>query len=219
LTTNEPIPLNADGAASLAAEQATALPVTEVTLENGVALRLKPVPPFAIRNAAAHLKRPEVPIWVDPDKGREEPNPNDPDYQAAVRQYVNDQAEAALTVALLLGTEVISVPEGMYGVADERWAEEVTESMALAGGHFEVHASGKARYLDWLRMYAIPSEIDNYRLTRILTSGVGLTEAEVQRSVESFRSLYRRSPDLVAPAPVPPIDGDHGAPVDPGDDS
>lgn len=177
-------------AAAVDAADSTERRVTSFTLETGIVLRLKPVPLMALNAAAARVPRPAVPVVMIPEKGREEPNPNDPAYQQAIEDWAIDQTEAQLAVALLLGTEIESVPEGMWGPDDDEWIDEAQEVQQLAGNaDFAIHREGRARYLDWLRMYAITSIIDRDSLRRLLTLGYAITEREVQRAAETFRRV------------------------------
>lgn len=195
-----------DQAALGAADSVTR--VQSITLENGIVLRLKPVPPLALRSAAAHISRPEIPQWTNPDKGTTEPNPYDPDYLAAVAQWREDVAQSGLTVAILLGTEVESVPAGLVGPEDDSWIDAIEEVNALAGSTIDVHRTGRARYLDWVRLYAIPSQTDLFTMTRVLTLGVALSEKEVADAAESFRRLVAGTPDPVVPDPAADIERD-----------
>lgn len=179
--------------------------VDHVTLANGIVLRLRPVSPATVRSASAHLKRPEPPIVLIPEKGREEANPSDPGYLAALRQWEQDIAEAGLTVALVLGTEVESIPDGIHKYEDEAWISEILAAQELVSGAPVpvIRREGKGRYLDWLRKYAISTHTDLFTLTQLLTLGVGLTDAEVQAAAESFRRIYAGAP-LVDSAPLEP---------------
>lgn len=193
--------------------------VDRITLENGIILRLKPVPPMVLRAASAGVKKPEVPIVLIPEKGRDEPNPNDPQYLADLQQWFANQAEALLTVALILGTAVEFIPEGMHGADDDEWIAELREAYGLLAGSIPpIHEErgSKARYLDWLHLYAIPSETDIHRLTRLLTSGVALTESEVQAAADSFRRLFAGFSSLGDAPAGAAVDGDRDPGPDPG---
>lgn len=207
---------NAADAAALSAAAGGTERMTQITLESGVVLRLKPVSPMMLRSAAKHLERPRPPVVNIPEKGRDEENPNDPDYIRAVAQWSIDVAEAGLSVALMLGTEVESVPEGMAGHEDDAWIEAIEGVDAIVGGTTTIHREGRGRYLDWLRLYAIGSETDFFRLSRVLTSGVALSEEEVNAAAASFRGLASWSPVTGAIAPQPAAVGDNDRDPDPG---
>lgn len=208
-----------DSAAVQAADAHGAKRVERITLESGVVLRLKPVSPITLRDAAAHLVRPAVPVVEIPDTGgRTEPNPNDPEYIEALNKWTADVSEAGFTVALILGTEVESLPDGMPSWESDDWIEGLRAAREIVPGAppLNVRTTGKGRYLDWLRMYAISTNTDAFRLSRLLTTGVTLTEEEVQSAADSFRGVFAWSASVVSsPAPAAAV-GDSDPPAGPG---
>lgn len=216
-----PLPA-ADEAAVDAAEAVDSPRVERVQLENGIVLRLKQVPPYALGDAVRRVPVPEVPIVPIESKGIEEANPNDPDYIEAMVRYGNETAEAGLNIALVLGTEIEHVPEGMYRPEDDEWIDELEEALAVIdqyeGGPVLRREPRAARKLDWLRYYAIPSEDDIFRLTVLLTSNTAITEEEVAAAVAAFRSRTKRLTNLGDSAFRSPPDGDHGEAVPTGRD-
>lgn len=198
-----------EDAAAHAAEEAADRPVEQITLRNGIVLRLKQVAPYLVRRAAEHLTRPEVPMAMVEAKGVEEPNPADPEYQRSLIRYYEEQETASLTTALVLGSEIVSVPPEMHGVDDDAWITEIDEAMALIGGRVNLHREGKARYVDWLNYYALSDEIDRFRLARLTTSGYALTEREVQAATDAFRRRIGGDADLVSAATAAAVVGDN----------
>lgn len=184
--------------------------ITEYTMENGVVLTIKPVPPLILRQAARHVLDPEVPMAHIDHADRDEPNPSDPQYLADIEAAQERRSMAALTAALLVGTEFRSAPEGVPGPDNDEWIENLKAINEVVGITMEIHdePGSKARYLDWLRLVAISSETELHILTRILTIGVALTNAEVQAAAESFRRLLARSTDLANSDPSLSVDGD-----------
>jgi len=182
-------------AAAKIVEEAKKPASNEVTLSNGIVLKLKPVPPFLVRQAVLSHKRPEPPITFIKDKEREEINPNDPAYLRALEEYEALTSDTALNITLAAGTEVKSVPEGLFLPEDEGW----TEILEYAG----ISASWERkldRYLAWLRYYALGAATDITAVTSALAKGIGLTEVEVQAAAESFRSGKARGGDNRVPA-------------------
>jgi len=173
-------------AAAQAVEESKAPQSSVVTLSNGVKLRLKPVPPFLVRQAAMKLERPRVPR-MDIGKGREEDNPNDPSYLEALTDFENRSTDAALNVMLAAGTEVESIPKGVAGPLDDSWLELLEV--------LEVGVDLKrpvARYLAWVRYVALATAADVTRITEAMSKGIGLTEEEVEATAESFRNRATR---------------------------
>lgn len=89
-----------------------------VLLKTGVRVRLHPIAAGAITDAQARIHYPRPPMWHNPDKEREEPNYNDPDYLEAVEQVNRDRGNAAIDVTVMLGVELVDgLPEG------DRWLD------------------------------------------------------------------------------------------------
>lgn len=160
----------------------------EFRLQNGVVLELKPVPPIAIREAALQKPPPQVPTVFIEDKGREEQNPNDPDYHKAMQQYAFDQLYRITDVLLLLGTGIVSIPDDVFPVESDEWVEQLA-ALAIDVPPFN---NKYARYLSWLRLYAICSEYEVGYILGNVTAMSGVTEVEVQRAAASFRDRARR---------------------------
>lgn len=205
---------SADAAAVGAAEALSgAKRVDELRLGNGVLLRIKPVPPLAMRTAALAVPQPQPPrVWIatkgtdknDPNDRGWEANPDDPDYRIAVQQWMTDSDEAALRVALILGTEIIEVPDGIVGPDSDDWIAQIDGVFAASGvtGPPLRREPEAARYLDWLRYYAIPSDEDLFLLTRVLLTTTVVTEEALRDALAAFRNLQTRRTDrALEPAP------------------
>lgn len=188
--------------ASAVVNDVKAIP-TEITLVTGVVLALRPVPPLAIRQAIISVPEPKVPMVRIPDREDLEPNPNDPDYLAALAVRELKQFLVTSEVMLLLGTSVCSVPDNAYGPESDEWVEPMREGLGM-----EVDTSNKhKRYLSWLRFYAIATERDSFRVLDAVTAMSGVTELEVQRAADAFRGSAERGTD---PAPTTSADGVNG---------
>ena len=87
-----------------------------VTLSTGVRVRLRPIPPGTMQEAGASITPPRVPVWINPDKNREEPNPNDPDYLAALENYGRQRHQVIEEVAFMFGLELV---DGVPDMGDE----------------------------------------------------------------------------------------------------
>ncbi len=220
----------ADQAAVAASEQfdngQAALRIREYRMENGVVLRLKPVPPMLLRAAAVRVRDPEVPMAYIESKGRDEPNPSHPDYLRGLSEAADRRNQAALTVGLLSGTEFVSAPSGIPGPDDDEWIDVIRSTNEVAGDvidapdfQLELHIEpgSKARYLDWLRYYAISSETELQTLRWLTTMGVALSEEEVQASASAFRDIYARGAALDIALAASSIDRPDVPAPDPGD--
>jgi len=179
-------------AAEIAAAEAAAVVTAEseerdlVTLSRGITLRIVPVPPFAIREAAMRIPVPSVPIVHIKDKNRDELNPNDPDYLAAVEANASERMLAATNVMFVLGTKPEIIPAGCQRPDDTEWTE------ALVALGIEIPENKHLRYLSWLRYYVLVSEVDIRDLVAACISRSGVQESEVQRAIVAFRGREER---------------------------
>jgi hypothetical protein len=116
------------------------------------------------------------------DKGREEENPNDPDYKQALLDVSWKRGETVIAVYLTVGTSIISMPDTMEPMESSNWLE----TLAFLG--VEVPDSKRARYLAWLKFYVL-SDDDLTKLTQAVMRYSGVTlEVDVQEAQASFRS-------------------------------
>ena len=175
----------------------------EVTLANGVRLKLRSVPPLFVRKAVSHLERPKPPRVHLEEKGREEENPNDPDYIAALEEYGQKTFDAGANVMLAMGVSVLEVPDGMSKPEDEDWVE----LLEAAGFEPDVHTEA-ARRLSWLSYYAITSEHDVIKIVLGVSRLTGVGEQEVAAAMEGFRGRAVRPADSDVPSAAAG-DGDH----------
>jgi len=155
-----------------------------VQLSSGIVLKVRPVPPLAIRQAVMNVERPRVPIVFIEEKGREEENPDDPGYREALFEYQMATGLVAMKALLLLGTEVDTLPDGMVGPSDDAWLDELQE----VGVEVEAK-SPRARYLAWLQFYALKTNEDITAAMEGPRKASGITEEDVALAVQSFRSL------------------------------
>lgn len=195
-----PVRPPSEEAAATAADAATAELVDTVELSTGVVLRVKPVPGRILGDAARLVKRPTPPMVMNNDRGREEPNPDDPGYLDALREWSQQTMEASVNVALTLGTTVEHLPGGMHPPESDAWIEEVAGAYEVVGMASPVRtAPPKARYLDWLLYYAIGRDEDQFILTKVLFATHMITREELADAIASFRGLAQRRIDLEPP--------------------
>ena len=169
-------------AAAAVSEDGDKIDLTEVTLPNGVKLKLQKSPPFALQQAVANLEPPKVPIWKSP-KGRDEENPNDPDYIKALAQYQGQTGQAALNALFLFGVEVVSVPSGMQTIEDTTWSDE----LAFLDMVVPDDPNSRVRKLMWLKVVAIAQEEYLEEVSNKLFALQGLSEEDIAAAIDSFR--------------------------------
>lgn len=186
----------AAAARTIAAFQSEGMP-HEVTLSSGVVLGLRPVPPFALQEALRQIRAPVPPLWMNEDKGRQEENPSDPDYLAAVDRYVETRLETIANVTMALGTDLKSVPDGMPGPDDDVWIEE----MEVAAPAVSIpRTPPRARYVAWLRFRAMPRTNDIAVVAALPLLLAGISEGEVAAAMASFPRDEERGGDPEPPA-------------------
>lgn len=190
-------PASEEAAAQAADAAARAEAVVDVvTLSTGIALRVKPVPGRILADAARLVPKPAIPKVMNTDRGREELNPDDPGYIAALAEWAQQTSEASFNVALAVGTTVESIPDGMHGPDSDAWVEEVGSSYEVVGMESPIRREpAKARYLDWLLYYALGRDEDNFVLTKVLFSTHMITREELADAINSFRGLAQRRID------------------------
>lgn len=153
------------------------------TLASGVVLKVKKVSPLLLRRAVQKVTKPVIPVFHDEDRGRDIENPNDPDYLAALAEYESSQGYASLDMMILMGTELISVPEGMDRPEDTDWVE-----LLRVGGIDPDISSDHARYLSWMQLIAITDMADVQSIAMAVARKTAVREVDVQASLDSFRS-------------------------------
>ena len=166
-------------------------PPPTVKLSNGVIIRCKAVSVMTLRYASTSIPRPKVPIIRNEEKDRDEEWEGDPAYQQKLMDWENKVGDTGTNVMLLLGTEVESVPEDVEKVDETGWVE------LLQATGMDVNVSSEpARYLSWLRFYAITTPQDLLMITANIAEKSGVLDKDVQASLESFRGGADGGTDL-----------------------
>ncbi len=143
-----------------------------VTMSSGVRVRLVAVAPSLIDEAMARVPDPEVPIWIDPDKDREVPNPNDPAYLRACADAIKTRARASTDALIMFGVELEDgVPK------DDTWLKKL-----LRLGH-EVNPKDPIDVEFAYKKYMVV-QLDDYGL---LGRRSGIIEEDVDAQAKSFQ--------------------------------
>lgn len=171
----------AAAAAVQAVEKAECPEKDRIELSNGIVLKVRAVPPYLLRQAAMNIAKPQPPKIKLEGREVEEENPDDPAFQAALKEHEAETAEVGSDLMMMAGTEVLSLSDGRVPPESDEWEEYVR----LVG--IKVQDSGKGRYLQWLKFYALETEPDLLALIQALGQKIGLSEEEVSRTVDSFR--------------------------------
>lgn len=170
------------------ASEAAGLAPGEARLSTGVVITGKQAPREVLMRAYERMLKdaPKVPVWLNPDKGREEPNPADPDYLEAKRNHEARAAVGIRRALIMYGVQVVSVPVGMPGPDSDEWIEEA-EASGMSSGR-----SPLVRLYDWLTVKAGPSEDDYGLLFYVAGHANGTLEVDVQAATKSVRGVARR---------------------------
>lgn len=86
------------------------------TLASGVRVRLSTVSTALLDEVTNKIKDPEVPIWRNEDKGRDEPNPLDPTYLRDLAEANRTRGIAVMDALVMFGVELV---DGLP--SDESW--------------------------------------------------------------------------------------------------
>lgn len=168
------------------------------TTTNGVTLKLRAVASHLSAAAQRAVPRPEIPTWYNPDRKRDEPNPLDPGYQDSLDEYQQRVGLVSSYCHLSMGTDVTgTMPAGIYPWDSLEWSLVLAEELNV-----EVPETGRARYVEWLRMYVL-SDPDFLALIEAITN-VGKympTEDLVANAAESFRGAEGRATDTNGKTP------------------
>jgi hypothetical protein len=91
-----------------------------VMLAGGVQAKLVPVSASLIDEVTSKVKDPQIPMWHNPEKDRDEPNPNDPIYLAAVAEVGKARSTAAIDAIVMFGVDLIDgLPQ------DDKWLKKL----------------------------------------------------------------------------------------------
>ena len=153
---------------------------SHVTLSTGVVLRVKKVSRNLIADIIARHAPPSVPLYYNEEKGRQEENPDDPEYLSALQMYRARLGNDINNAIILDGTEIESVPEALEPMTSSRWLER----MRLKGYNVD---GQDARYLYWVKFVAADDSTDDFRkLIEGVKRQMGILETDVQASVKRF---------------------------------
>lgn len=148
----------------------------------GIVFKLRKVPALIANDAVKRIVDPKPPIWHDPDKDRDEINPNDPVYLEAKARAQGEREDLMTRIYMTMGAEVVTLPKGIESPESEVWAEELTEFGLV------VPESGRARYYAWLKWYALTDDDLKAFIAAILRYGGATLEGDVVKAAATFRA-------------------------------
>lgn len=168
----------------------------DFTLSNGIVLKVKPVAPYLMTAVVKEFEYPDPPKVYMEEKGRDEENPNDPEYTKTVAEIDAARDLAVNDLLMGVGTEVSSVPEGYFPPESDNWIDQVEFAFRITGKELNIERSDTIRrYLCWLRFYALETQIDLALASGLPLQVAGIQEGEVEEVIESFRGVSERGAD------------------------
>jgi hypothetical protein len=143
-----------------------------IKLSTGYAAKILPVSASLIDQVTAKIVDPEIPMWMNEDKGREEPNPGDPAYLAALDAAARERGIAAMDALIMFGVELEEpIPE------DTLWIKK----LAFLGIKIDTEDPFEVEF--YFKKYVAVSAEDVSQVTQ----RSGMTQAEVDDAERSFR--------------------------------
>jgi len=142
-----------------------------LTLSTGVKARLVPVAASLIQTVQNKIKAPPVPTWRNEDKGRDEPNPNDPIYLEKKKEVEEERGMAVIDALIMFGVELVDgLPE------DKLWIRK----LKVVG--IEIDEADEFDVDFAYKKYICVSSEDLMKITQL----AGVTSEAVSKRVESF---------------------------------
>jgi hypothetical protein len=124
------------------------------------------------------IQDPEVPIWHNEEKDRDEPNPSDPDYLKALEDANRERGVAAIDTMALFGIDIETLPES------DAWLKKL-QYMQKRGlidmSDYDLEDDQEREFV-FKRFIAV----NNIILKKIMSVS-GITEDEVAAAERSFR--------------------------------
>ena len=174
-----------DGASEAGVTGTPAADETQDTLRlsTGVVLRLRTPSAMVVESSfrEAQKKKPKPPRTYIEAKGREEENPSDPDYLAALKQWKLDVGMRGLRALIPSGTTLESFPDDLPG-PDGKDYVDLMASMTLDPG-----AGRFTRYVQWVLHVACAGVDDIDKLSNTLQRLIGVSEEDVAKAQSTFQ--------------------------------
>lgn len=155
-----------------------------ITTANGVKIRIVPVSTALVEEVTSRIEDPEVPMWHNPDKDRDEPNPADPAYLRAVDKANRARGIAVMDVMCMFGAELVDgVP------ADQSWISKLR--FMEKRGQVSLADFDLSDPLDLEFLYKRYVAVDNETIGLISQLSM-LTPDAVEKQENNFRSHKTR---------------------------
>lgn len=149
-------------------------------VEPGVRVRLRPVSASLIDDVTSRIPEPDVPMWHNKDKDRDEPNPSDPGYLIALEQMNRKRGIVAMDAMVMFGAELVDgLPASDEWLRKLKWMER-HNMIDLSGYDLDDELD---REFVYKRYVAVTPDL----LAKI-SEVSGISSQEVERAEKSFPS-------------------------------
>lgn len=152
-----------------------------IALKTGVRVRLVPVSTALIDEVTSRIKDPDVPVWHNEAKGRDEPNPNDPKYLSDLVDANRRRGIAVYDAMVMFGVELVDgVPDDDGWLTKLRYLER--------RGQIDLSTYDLDDPFDKEFVYKRYVAVDNETLARL-----GRMSAFTQEEVTQAEAPFRRN--------------------------
>lgn len=150
-----------------------------ITLSGNVRAKIVGVPATLIDEVSSRVKDPDVPMWRNEEKDREEPNPSDPKYIKELSEAARQRGLAAVDAMCMFGVELIDpVPDKDTWLKKLQYMEKHGR-MDLSS--YDLNDPMDIEYL-WKRFIAVDATV-----IQAITRLSGISAEDIAEAERSFR--------------------------------
>lgn len=155
-----------------------------ITTQTGVRVRLVPVSTALMEEVTSRIVEPEVPMWHNESKNRDEPNPDDPVYIRALERVARDRGVAVMDAMCMFGVELVDgLPE------DASWLKKL--KFMEKRGQVSLDGFDLEDPLDLEFLYKRYIAVDNELIAKVSNMSTMTPEA-VEKAESRFRGKSAR---------------------------
>lgn len=151
-----------------------------ITLSTGIRARIRPVAASLLDTVRMRVPMPDVPVWHNPDKGRDEPNPSDPEYARQVDDVNRQRNLAVGDASIMFGVELVDP------VPDSGWEKRLALLGIVVDGQDELE-----REFAFKKYIAVAAP----DLRQVLAKCAGISTEQLEQAAEFFRRNPERGAD------------------------
>jgi len=159
-----------------------------IQLSTGYHAQIRSISLHLIFEAQQSVEKPEVPMWMNEEKGREEPNPDDPKYLEALAEHSQQQQMAIADVMIMFGVDVVDADGNiLHAPSDDEWIDKLKLRNRLGYSRVDLDAFDLTSQVerDFLfKKYYVVGAADISTLMELYDF---MSEEDVAEAEESFR--------------------------------